>query len=291
MATAEAPLLILGGTGTVGSRIVQQLASSSIPALVASRSGSGKNGVIFDWLDRETWNNPYDKGDVRAVYLIAPPMMDAASVMMDFVDFARGKGTKRFVLQSASAIEPGGPAMGKVHAYLRELGTRGEVDWAVLRPTWFQENLGVQENHVRSIRDESKIYSASADGKIPWVSADDIAAVAVQMLTRQEPANTECLILGPELLGYDDLAAILSEILHRKIIHVDLSTAALAKRHQSFGMPESFANMLSSMDTAIKFGAENRTNDVVLSITGVPPKSFRKYAESVKSVWEPLTVA
>jgi festuclavine dehydrogenase len=138
MAPTEAPLLILGGTGTVGSRIVQQLASSSIPALVASRSGSGKNGVIFDWHDRKTWNNPYEKGGVRAVYLIAPPMIDAASVMMDFVDFAREKGTKRFVLQSASSIEPGGPAMGKVHAYLRELGTRGEVDWAVLRPTWFQ---------------------------------------------------------------------------------------------------------------------------------------------------------
>jgi festuclavine dehydrogenase len=66
--------------------------------------------------------------------------------------------------------------------------------------------LGVQENHVRSIRDESKIYSASADGKIPWVSADDIAAVAVQMLTMQKPANTEFCILGPELLAYEDVS-------------------------------------------------------------------------------------
>jgi festuclavine dehydrogenase len=80
-------------------------------------------------------------------------------------------------------------------------------------------------------------------------------------------------------------------MLGRKIIHVDLSTTALSKRHQSFGMPEPFANMLSSMDTAVKFGAENQTNDIVLSITGVPPKPFREYAKSVKSVWEPLTVA
>jgi hypothetical protein len=57
------------------------------------------------------------------------------------------------------------------------------------------------------------------------------------------------------------------------------------------GMPESAADLLSSMDTAVKFGAENRTNDVVLSITGVAPKLFREYARSVKSVWEPLTVA
>ncbi|KAK0631909.1 hypothetical protein B0T14DRAFT_532502 [Immersiella caudata] len=314
MTIQESHLLVLGGTGTVGSRIAAQLASSSIPALVASRSGTGDNGVIFDWDDRETWYNPYekvDKGDIKAVYLIAPPRVDSVSVMMDFIDFARERRTRRFVLQSASAIEPGGPAMGKVHAYLRELGTRGEVDWAVLRPTWFQQNLAEQENHVRSIRDESKIYSAAGDGKIPWVSADDIASVAVQMLTSQSPSNTDLLVLGPELLAYEDvsfligismfqiladkrlkkLAAILSEILGRKIVHVELSTAAASKRHQSYGMPEPYANMLSSMDTSIKFGAENRTNDVVLSITGVPPKPFREYAKSVKSVWEPLTVA
>jgi len=137
----ERPLLILGGTGTVGSRIAEQLAASSVPALVASRSGIGENGVVFDWHDRDTWGNPYekaDKGKIRAVYLIAPPSADAASAMMEFVDFARELGTRRFVLQSASGIESGGPAMGKVHAYLRELGTRGEVEWAVLRPTWFQ---------------------------------------------------------------------------------------------------------------------------------------------------------
>jgi len=84
---------------------------------------------------------------------------------------------------------------------------------------------------------------------------------------------------------------MLSEILKRKIVHVELSTAAYSKRHQSFGMPEHYANMLSSMDTAIKFGAENRTNDVVMSITGAAPRPFREYAQSVKSVWEPLTVA
>ena len=42
---------------------------------------------------------------------------------------------------------------------------------------------------------------------------------------------------------------------------------------------------MSSLDTAIKYGMENRTNDVVLSMTGNKPKSFREYAESVKEIW------
>lgn len=42
---------------------------------------------------------------------------------------------------------------------------------------------------------------------------------------------------------------------------------------------------MSSLDTAIKYGTENRTNDVVLSMTGSTPKSFRQYAESMKEIW------
>lgn len=138
----------------------------------------------------------------------SPSPSQQASLLMQFIDYARQKhGTRRFVLQSASAMEPGGFAMGRVHAHLRELGQRGEVEWAVLRPTWFQQDFE-QPCHVKSIKEENKLYSATSDGKIPWVSADDIAAVAVQVLTREDAPNTEYLILGPELLGYDDVSIL-----------------------------------------------------------------------------------
>ncbi len=160
-------ILVLGGTGTVGSRIVRQLSSSSSASrsnytiLVASRnrsrgtsgpsdlgqqhSGDRTQHVLFDWHNTDTWSNPFSTDSssfpvaVSAVYLIAPPSLDAESLMIKFIDFARERGgVRRFVLQSASSIEAGGPAMGKVHAYLRELGQRSLVEWAVLRPTWFQ---------------------------------------------------------------------------------------------------------------------------------------------------------
>jgi festuclavine dehydrogenase len=51
-------------------------------------------------------------------------------------------------------------------------------------------------------------------------------------------------------------------------------------------MPEDYARMLSAMDTSIKFGAEDRTNDAVFVITGSAPKKFRDFAQSVKDVWE-----
>jgi uncharacterized protein YbjT (DUF2867 family) len=52
------------------------------------------------------------------------------------------------------------------------------------------------------------VYSATSDAKIPWVSADDIAAVAVRTLTDEVPPNSEYLVLGDELLSYGDVRSV-----------------------------------------------------------------------------------
>lgn len=96
--------------------------------------------------------------------------------------------------------------------------------------------------------------------------------------TYQLPVQKNCVNIF-------QIANILTDVLGRKIVHVDLSAAELEKRHQAFGIPEEYAQMMSAMDTAIKFGAENRTNDGVLAITGKAPRKFRDFAESAKEVW------
>lgn len=67
------------------------------------------------------------------------------------------------------------------------------------------ENFAEQPFYSDAIKKESKIYSATGDGKVPFVSADDIAAAAVSALTNPDPPNTEYLVLGPELLSYRDV--------------------------------------------------------------------------------------
>lgn len=56
-----------------------------------------------------------------------------------------------------------------------------------------------------TIKDEGKIYTACGDGKIPFISADDIAAVAFHALTDDEVPGETVRVLGPELLTYDEV--------------------------------------------------------------------------------------
>lgn len=59
--------------------------------------------------------------------------------------------------------------------------------------------------HGKTIREENTVYSATGDGKIPWISAADIAACGYQLLTQENAPNDDYLILGPDLLSYGDV--------------------------------------------------------------------------------------
>lgn len=135
--SSKPTILLLGGTGKVASSIAQILKEYGQPTILASRRGTahaGFAGCRFDWLDSKTFNAPFERAqNITSAFLTAPAVMDIFPPMKAFIDFARTKGVKRFVLLSASVFEVGGPAMGQIQQYLIDIG----VDYAVLRPSWF----------------------------------------------------------------------------------------------------------------------------------------------------------
>lgn len=66
----------------------------------------------------------------------------------------------------------------------------------------------LEDGLVFLIMEQGIVYTATGNGKAPFVSADDIAAVAYRALTDERSHNTDYLILGPELLSYDDVGSM-----------------------------------------------------------------------------------
>lgn len=199
--------------------------------------------------------------------------------MKTFIELAMTQGVRRFVFLSGSIVNDDYPSLQQFHQYLANLG----VDYAILRPTWFMENFS--EMHPALIRDKSMIRSATYNGKIPWVSVDDVAAVAYHALVDEPAHNTEHFILGPELLSYGDVAQILSHALGRKITHVSISEKELAEELQSFDLQPEYAQVLAALDTAVSDGVEERLNNTVLSMTSRPPKPFQQFVNENRKVW------
>ncbi|KIE25649.1 oxidoreductase [Streptomyces sp. MUSC 125] len=275
MSTASTTLVI-GATGTTGSRTAAQLMAAGHGVKAASRRATpvaGAEPVPFDWYDPATHAAALD--GVDRVYLI-PPLgdPDPAATMLPFLRQARPAGVHRAVLLSSSAIPEGGPAVGTVHQALPDLFEQ----WAVLRPSWFMQNFTGTHAHARSIRDEGIIWTATASGQVGFVDAEDIAAVAVRALTDEQAPNTDLVLTGPEALGYDDIAAVITEVTGRPVVHRRLSYEQMHDRLTT-QVPVEFAAMLAGMDRAVAEGAEDRVTDTVQRLTGRPPRTFRALVE------------
>ncbi|GGX74456.1 NmrA family NAD(P)-binding protein [Streptomyces hiroshimensis] len=272
----SAAVLVIGATGTTGRRTTAQLIAAGHRVKAAGRRATplpGAEPVRFDWYAPATFGDALDGTD--RVYLV-PPVgdPDPAAVMVPFLRQARAAGVRRAVLLSSSAIPEGGPAVGAVHQALPGLFDQ----WAVLRPSWFMQNFTGAHAHADSIREQGVILTATGTGRVGFVDADDIAAVAVHALTDDRAPNADLVLTGPEALSHDDIATIVTQVTGRPVAHHHLTYDGLRDRLAAL-MPPDFATMLADMDRAIAEGAEDRTTDTVQRLTGRPPHGFRVVAE------------
>lgn len=274
-------ILITGGTGKNGRRITQKLREKNIEPLIASRSPAGAEFVRFDWMDAGTYETA--TADIRAVFLLAPSgVYELLDAMQPFIKYAIDQGVERFVLLSASSLEEGGPMMGSVHSFLKCHAPH----WTVLRPTWFMQNFSEQQ-HLRTIREEGTIYSATGDGRVPFIDVNDIAAVAVEALVQPNFPDRDLVLTGPEALSYDTVARLISEASGIKVEHRHLSEVELAARFSANGLAPEYAHSLAAMESAISTGTEDRITNEVKTVTGYSPTAFSEFAMTVREVWKP----
>jgi uncharacterized protein YbjT (DUF2867 family) len=138
---------------------------------------------------------------------------------------------------------------------------------------------------AHGIRADGRIVTATGDGRVAFVDAADIAAVAGHALRDTDPHNTAHVITGPQTLSYAEVAAIISQTSGRPVRHIDVGTAELADRLIASGYAPEFAAVLAALDAGIRDGAEDRTTGTVQRITGRPATDFRAFAAAHRSAW------
>ncbi|KAF4597040.1 hypothetical protein EYR40_007490 [Pleurotus pulmonarius] len=136
--------------------------------------------------------------------------------------------------------------------------------------------------YLPPLKNESKIYTCSGDATMAFVSAEDIAALAIKGLTSEKPFNCDFAVHGPELVTHDQLAEKFSKILGRKIEHVKLTEEQRVAKMMEFGFPA----------TAAKFGASLEANvwdkewdDTTARVTGKKLVTCDDFIERHKAAW------
>jgi uncharacterized protein YbjT (DUF2867 family) len=279
--TRQQTVLVIGGTGTTGGLVATLLGEQ---ARIATRRPAACDPahVLFEWHDPAT-HGPAVAG-VDGIYLIAPVgAAEPAPLVEPFLAGALRAGVRRVVLLSSSGVEEGPSGLGALSRMVREM----VPEWTVLRPSWFMQNFLGEHPVAAGVRDRGEIVTATGTGRVPFVDAADIAAVAVRALLDVVPHNTDHVITGPEALSYADAAAVITSASGRSIRHRSVSTAEMTDRIVAAGVPAEFAAVLAALDQDIRHGSEDRVTSTVADVTGRPARSFAEFVTARRDAFTP----
>lgn len=278
--STQARVSVIGGTGTTGSRVAALLREQAAAVRIGTRTPTTGNPehVWFDWGEQAT-HGPAVAG-VDRVYLIPPlGVAEPRPLVEEFLAEAVRAGVRRVVLLSSSAVADGTSGLGALPPLVRAM----MPEWAVLRPSWFMQNFVGQL--AVGIRERGEIITATGQGRVGFVDAADIAAVAVQALLDTVSHNADHLITGPEALSYADAAAIITETTGRIVRHQAISAAEMTTRFVAIGLSQEYAAMLAGLDEDIRHGAEDRLTPTVQDLTGRPARSFAEFVSAHRNAF------
>jgi uncharacterized protein YbjT (DUF2867 family) len=252
---------VIGATGKTGHRIadrleargeiVRRLARGTVPA--------------FDWDRPDSWPEALrgvDRLYVAYVPDLAVPGADAA--ISHLAQVARDAGVRRIVLLSGR---------GEDGARLAEdvLFASG-VPATIVRSSWFAQNF--TEGMLRDAVSTGVLAMPAGEVREPFIDVDDLADVAVEVLTADGHEGRVFEVTGPESLSFAEVAAMLSEAGGRDIryrpVGFDEFHAAVAAEAGA-----EVATMLTELCREVFDGRNERTASGVQEALGRDPRDLR----------------
>jgi uncharacterized protein YbjT (DUF2867 family) len=272
--TQEKPILVLGGTGKTGRRVVERLRAKGLAVRVGSRSGEPP----FDWEDPATWALALD--GVGAVYLTYYPDLavpGAVEAAGSFAELAVRSGVPRLALLSGR----GEPEAERAEHAVRDSG----ADLTILRSTWFMQNFS--EDYMLEHVLSGEIRLPAGDVPTPFLDAGDIADVAVAALTDDRHVGQLYELTGPRSLTFAEVAAEIGEAAGREVGYVPVSLERHAAEAAEHGVPPEFVELLSYLFAEVVDGRNASTTDGVRRALGREARDFRDYAReaAASGVW------
>jgi uncharacterized protein YbjT (DUF2867 family) len=279
-------ILVTGASGTVGREVAKRLAERGAPARLALRDPSrGVEGA--DALERARFDFHDPSGfegalrGVDRVFLLRPPQL--ADVRRDFDPFLVAMlqaEVKRVVFLSVRGAERN-PLLP--HRRIEKALERSGLAWTHLRPNDWMQNFATV--HRDDIRTRGEIWAPAGKGRASFVDARDVAEAAAAVLTEEGHGGRAYPLTGGEELDLDEVAALLSQVLGRRVSYRNPGVVAFLRHVRAAGRPLSLGLVMTGVYTIARLGLAAGVSPELERLTGRPPTPFRSFAEDHAAVW------
>ena len=284
----DVKILVTGGTGTVGSQVVQELLKRTADITVLTRDAkkplpSGAKAVEGNLLDVNSIRQVF-KG-VDAVFLLNPVSQTEASEALMAVSAMRTAGVKRVVYVSVHDVTaaPWLPHFGSkigVEEALRKSG----IDYTILRPNNFYQN----DYWFKDVLLQYSVYPQPIGNTgLSRVDTRDIGEAAAIALTTDGHAGETYDLVGPDVVTGESTARTWSEALGKPIAYGgdDLDAwESVQVNYLPHWMVYDFREMyLHFQQKGLKATPEAIARQTKL--LGHAPRSFDAFARETAAVW------
>ena len=286
-------IVITTPTGNIGSQVVKNLLAADAAVRVIARDPAklapeihGKAEIVQGSMDDENVLARAFEG-AESVFLVVPPSFADKGDTEYYLRFTRpacralrSQGVKRVVGVSVlgwgtSLAKNAGPITACL-AKDEEIERAG-VDYRALWCPGFMENMLGQ---VQTLKGQGMFFlPADPDHKTPLVATRDIAASGAKLLLDKSWTGQGGLaVLGPEDLSFNDVAAIMTDVLGKPIryqpVPGDDYKARLVQHGANPVLAQGIVDMMAAKDQGMD-NAEPRTAE------NTTPTSFRQWCEEV----------
>jgi uncharacterized protein YbjT (DUF2867 family) len=274
-------IFVTGGTGMVGGEIVRLLSQNGTPARALVRNPkNAKNLPVITWVTGDLAKPetlPAAFEGAKTLFLISSIGEDTVALQHNAIEAAREAGVTHIVKLSAFGASNHSKAPISVwHYQIEQEMQESGMEWTILRPHHFMQNLLTQTDYIIN---DGVVYSDSGDGKIPFIDARDIAAVAAVTLTKPGHYGKKYVITGSEALSHRQATEIISNTIGKPLRFVDESPDAARKRREREGYPPAIIESFLATSAYQRAGGKTVTiTNVVSDLTGRPPLTFSEFA-------------
>jgi uncharacterized protein YbjT (DUF2867 family) len=281
-------VLVVGGTGTVGSAVVAALQASGHEPRVMTRSAekaarlsAGTAHVVAD-LERPA-TLPAAFAGVDGVSLLLAVSQTETAQGLAGVEAARAVGVRRIVYVSVG-MPPGSEVIPHVASKIpvEQAVQASGIPWTILRPNNFFQN----DLWLRDAITTYGVYPQPLGRRgLNRVDVRDIAEAAANAFTRGVggivPLN------GPRGLTGDDTARVYSEILERPVRYGGDDLDLWAKQASAMFPPWMVHDFRIMYDYFIRNGAHASGSDFAAqqNLLGHAPRPFEAFVSELAREW------